>query len=151
MTLVEPNDPQPAQGHDETDFTEKIVDSVNILLTSYGFVINLFPISQQLEVSSNANVLKSVLLALGFCFTSYLILTQLCINLFGEQNIQQSIFDNLKEDHSILSIGTRALFLVIFLCNIPYLFFPGKMSIINALQEYRVRCISQKISKQISK
>ena len=132
MSIIDKNESHPTN-EKETDFAEKIIDSVNILLTSYGFVINLFPISQQLEVKSNANVLKSVFLALTFCLSSYMILTQLCINLFGESNIQPSIFDNLKDDHSLLSIGTRVLFLVIFLCNIPYLFFPGKMSIINAL------------------
>ena len=132
MSIIDKNKSHPTN-EKETDFAEKIIDSVNILMTSYGFVINLFPISQQLEVKSNANVLKSVLLALTFCLSSYMILTQLCINLFGESNIQPSIFDNLKDDHSLLSIGTRMLFLVIFLCNIPYLFFPGKMSIINAL------------------
>lgn len=69
-------------------FMERIVDSVNILLTSYGFVINLFPISNQLETRTNSNMLKSVVLALGFCFGAYFCLTGLCINIYGEQNIK---------------------------------------------------------------
>ena len=82
--------------------------------------------------------MKSVVLALSFCFYSYVVLTILAMNIYGEQNIQQSIFENLKEDQfNPLSIFIRMLFLVIFLCNIPFLFFPGKLSILNAYQEYQ--------------
>lgn len=43
------------------------------------------------------------------------------------------------------------LFLMIFLCNIPYLFFPGKLSILNAYQEYKKRCFSRAIEKAMQK
>ena len=112
---------------------EKIIDSVNITLTSYGFVINLFPIAQQLRDNTKANVMKAVFIALCFCFSSYLILTKLAINIWGAENIEASIFENLKDDQGGKSVGIRLLFLVIFLCNIPYLFFPGKLSVLNAL------------------
>jgi len=82
------------------------------------------------------NVMSAVALAISFCFAAYFILSALAQNLYGDE-IQVSLFDNMKDDRGILSIGVRVLFLVIFLCNIPYLFFPGKMSILNALQEYR--------------
>ena len=62
-----------------------------------------------------------------------------------------SIFENLKEDNGVLSIGIRLLFLVIFLCNIPYLFFPGKISILNALLEYREKCFSKLLEKNANK
>ena len=42
------------------------------------------------------------------------------------------------------------LFLVIFLCNIPYLFFPGKLSILNAYQEYKQGCFSKAIERQMN-
>ena len=48
-------------------------------------------------------MLKSVILALGFCFGAYLSLTYLCINIYGEQNIKPSIFDNLKEEFSTVA------------------------------------------------
>jgi uncharacterized membrane protein YidH (DUF202 family) len=125
---------------------------MNISLTSYGFVINLFPISQQMQDKSKGSMMKSVLIALTFCFLSYVTLTKLAINIFGEENIQQSIFENLKNDQTNpLSIGIRVLFLVIFLCNIPYLFFPGKLSILNAYQEYKQRCFSRVIEKKMRK
>lgn len=55
----------------------------------------------------------------------------------------------MKDDDGILSVGVRVLFLVIFLCNIPYLFFPGKMSILNALQEYRYKVFSKVLEANI--
>jgi hypothetical protein len=97
-------------------------------------------------------MMKSVLIALAFCFGSYVIITKLAMNIYGEHNIQASIFENLKQDQSNpLSIGIRLLFLVIFLCNIPYLFFPGKLSILNAYQEYQQRCFSSAIEKRMRK
>lgn len=111
---------------------ESFIDSINITLTSYGFIINLFPVASQMRDQSYGNVMKAVWLALLFCLSAYVILSVLAQNLFGS-SIAVSLFDNMKQDNGILSIGVRVLFLVIFLCNIPYLFFPGKMSILNAL------------------
>lgn len=87
--------------------------------------------------------MKSVFMALSFCFGSYLTLTILAVNIYGENNIKQSLFDNLKNDSGILSLIVRSMFLLIFFCNIPYLFFPGKLSLLNAIQEYREKCFSQ--------
>lgn len=120
---------------------EKFIDSINITLTSYGFIINLFPVASQMREQSYKNVMSAVALALCFCFSAYFILAYLAQNLFGS-DIQVSLFDNMKKDNGVLSIGVRVLFLVIFLCNIPYLFFPGKMSILNAIQEYRCEAFS---------
>lgn len=111
---------------------------MNILLTSYAFLINLFPISKQLKENTYSNVMKSVFMALFFCFGAYSALTILASNIYGEKNIQQSLFDNLKNDSGISSIIVRSMFLVIFICNIPYLYFAGKLSLLNAIQEYRI-------------
>lgn len=127
---------------------ENFIDSINITLTSYGFIINLFPIASQMKAQTYSNVMSAVFLALCFCFSAYLILSLLAQNLFGDK-IEVSLFDNMKDDHGILSVGVRILFLVIFLCNIPYLFFPGKMSVLNALQEYRFRVFSKVLEANI--
>jgi len=127
---------------------EGFIDTINITLTSYGFIINLFPITSQMKDPSYKNVMSAVFIAVAFCFSAYLILSALALNLYGD-NIQVSLFDNMKDDRGILSIGIRILFLVIFLCNIPYLFFPGKMSILNALQEYRFSVFSTVIEANI--
>jgi amino acid permease len=129
------------------DFYEKFIDAINITITSYGFVINLFPIQSQMKDKRQSSVLLAVLLALVFCVFSYSLLTKLAINIYGEQNIQQSIFDNLKQDSGLLSVGIRGIFLIIFICNIPYLFYPGKLSVLNILQEYRFRCFSKSLER----
>lgn len=118
------------------------IDSVNISITSYGFIINLFPIRQQMSDQSKSSVVLAVSLALAFCFISYVLLTGLAIGIFGEHNIKQSLFDNLEDDHGALTQAIRIVFLVIFLCNIPYLFYPGKLSVLNVFQEYRLKCFS---------
>lgn len=127
---------------------ESVIDAINITLTSYGFIINLFPIASQMKEQTYGNVMSAIFIALSFCFSAYLILALLAQNLFGS-NIQVSLFDNMKDDRGILSVGVRCLFLVIFLCNIPYLFFPGKMSILNALQEYRFHVFSKVLESNI--
>jgi len=127
---------------------EGFIDAINITLTSYGFIINLFPIASQMKEQSYNNVMSSIFIALCFCFSAYLILALLAQNLFGS-NIQVSLFDNMKDDRGILSVGVRCLFLIIFLCNIPYLFFPGKMSILNALQEFRFNVFSKVLEQNI--
>ena len=86
--------------------------------------------------------MSAVAIALCFCFSSYFILSYLAQNLFGS-DIEVSLLNNMKNDNGILSVGVRVLFLIIFLCNIPYLFFPGKMSVLNALQEYRFGVFSE--------
>lgn len=43
------------------------------------------------------------------------------------------------------------VFLIIFLNNIPFLFYPGKLSILNALQEYRVGYFSKILEENIQK
>jgi len=62
---------------------EKFIDSINITLTSYGFIINLFPVASQMKEQSYKNVMSAVGLALAFCFTAYFILSYLAQNLFG--------------------------------------------------------------------
>ena len=49
----------------------------------------------------------------------------------------------------MLSVGIRIIFMVIFLNNIPFLFYPGKLSVLNALMEYRECYFSKVLKNQI--
>lgn len=93
----------------------------------------------------------SVILALGFCFTSYMILTMLVVNVYGEQNIEKNLFDNLTGESNMLSVGIRLIFMIIFLNNIPFLFYPGKLSVLNAMMEYRVNYFSKVLKSKIAR
>jgi len=62
---------------------EKFIDAINITLTSYGFIINLFPVASQMREQSTSTVMSAVGLALAFCFSAYLTLSFLAQNLYG--------------------------------------------------------------------
>lgn len=114
---------------------EDIVNSINVTIVTYGFIINLFPITQGMKDNSAKNVMKAVALALFFCFSTYLMLTLCCLKIYGS-SININLFENLVKDHSWLSYTVRSIFLIIFFTNIPFVFYPGKLSIINIVAEY---------------
>ena len=52
------------------------------------------------------------------------------ISYFGTQNVMPNIFDNFAKETDVVSKVILYLFLVIFLCNIPFVFFAGKIALI---------------------
>ena len=79
----------------------------------------------------------------------YIALTLLAVNLYGER-IKINLFEHLENDDGYLSLGVRLLFLVIFFFKIPFIFFPGKLSIFNMIAEYRTGNISESIQLSCS-
>lgn len=134
-----------------------MIDAANILLTSYGYVINLFPIAAQMKKENNKyeDIMRSVAVGLFFCFFAYCAMTLLSVGIYGD-DLKPSLFDNLREEAlqsnggSISSQAVRIMFLVIFLCNIPYLFFPGKMSMLNMIMESKEKCFSVRLEKEVA-
>jgi len=114
---------------------ENIVNSINVTITTYGFIINLFPITQGMKDSLKSNVIKAVSLALFFCFSTYIFLSVCVLQIYGS-NTNINLFKNLVTDQSLLSYTVRSIFLVIFFSNIPFVFYPGKLSVINLIAEY---------------
>jgi hypothetical protein len=94
--------------------------------------------------------MKATGLSMIFCFVSYLTLSILAVRLYGS-NVNVNLFENLNSDPGFSSILVRVLFLIIFFCNIPFLFFPGKISVINAIYEYRIQAFSKNLEIQIAK
>ena len=126
---IEPSVYAGAHVKDETSVFEGVMDSVNIAVASQGFVIALFPIYSSMASSAKPRVMASVTAALLFTMTTYTYLSCVSIAVYGQENIQPSIFDNIKTDDSIASIALRCLFLTIFFCNIPFVFFAGKIAL----------------------
>ena len=114
---------------------EDVMDCINIGVASQGFVISLFPIYCDMTSQARPKVLYSVFYALMFCFAVYAILGLVSIEYYGLANIEQNIFDNLKTSDDIFSILLRIVFLQIFLCAIPFIFFAGKLSILAIAQK----------------
>lgn len=86
--------------------------------------------------STTRNLLKATFISQIFCFTFYITLTLLVVNLYGT-NININLFKHLDGDNTILSKAVRFGFLVIFFCKIPYIFYPGKLSVFNMIREFR--------------
>lgn len=119
-----------------------LVDSVTIVLTSYGFILNFYPIFAQLEVKTNRNGYFSTLLAMFFCFVAYISFSFLAMESYGE-NLNPNIFDNLQNETNIASYFIRLVFLAIFICNIPFVFLPGKECLLMIIDEIKHKTISQ--------
>ena len=127
--LIEPSIYAGASDREEISVFEGVMDSVNIAVASQGFVIALFPIYSSMAQTARPKVMASVTMALFFTMTTYTYLSCISIAVYGQENIQPSIFDNIKTDDSIASIALRCLFLTIFFCNIPFVFFAGKVAL----------------------
>ena len=122
---------KPANSEDENvSKFEHVVDSVNIAVASQGFVIALFPIYASMAHSARPKVMTSVTSALFFTCTTYTFLSCISIAYFGQDNIKPSIFENIQQQPGLASVFLRCLFLLIFLCNIPFVFFAGKAALL---------------------
>lgn len=73
---------------------ENLVNSINVTLTTYGFIVNLFPVTSAMKNSSYSNVMKAVALALFFCFATYITISLLCLRIYGSE-ININLFENL--------------------------------------------------------
>ena len=82
------------------------------------------------------------MMALGFCFVAYIIFSSLAILTYGK-DLNPNIFENIKKDQGIISILLRCLFMVIFMCNITFVFFPAKECLLVLLQELLYHNISR--------
>jgi amino acid permease len=82
---------------------ESYLDSFNICITSYGFVLTLFPVYSSMRKDNRHNFHLSLYLALGIVFTLYLALTVSAMTYFGAANVKSSIFDNFSELDDLLS------------------------------------------------
>ena len=103
-------------------------------MASYGFVLVLFPVRNSMKKSERGKITISLTLALSFVFTLYLMLSLAASSYFGTQNIMTNIFDNFAKESDLVSKVILYLFLVIFLCNIPFVFFAGKIALIAMIE-----------------
>ena len=87
------------------------------------------------------HIMKSVTIALLFTMSTYTYLSFISISYFGKDNIEPSIFNNIKQEGGVPSILLRCLFLLIFFCNIPFVFFAGKVALMAVVHQC---CCSKK-------
>jgi hypothetical protein len=101
-----------------------------------------------LKYRNNKRGFASVALALGFCLSAYLVFSTMASLTYD--SIHPNIFENIKEDKGALSVVLRCLFLFIFLCNIPFVFYAGRECFIVLVLEFNERRVSNKLIKEIA-
>lgn len=62
-----------------------------------------------------------------------------------------NILDNFGKEKGWMTYGVQVLFFILFVIATPYNFFPGKLCVINLIQEYQHACFSKVLSKRIDK
>ncbi|CDW90791.1 UNKNOWN [Stylonychia lemnae] len=149
-TVIQESDQPPVISKHEDFSFEKLMDSFNIVITAYGFVINFFPVYKNLKGRSNTRGFITVIMALFFCFSTYLLFSLMTHRVYGSE-LKPSIFENIKNDSGIISYTLRSLFSLIFFCNIPFVFFAGKECVLTMILEYRERKVSIKLEKDLER
>jgi len=109
---------------------ETKIDTLNICVTSFGFVLTLFPVYSSMRKDQRPKFKGSLYLALGIVFTLYIALTASAISYFGGDHIRPSLFENFSMQTDIESKIILAIFLLVLLTNIPFAFFAGKTALI---------------------
>lgn len=131
----------------ESEFGWTLLDSFNIFLSSYGFLVNFYPVYDKLrpELRGPGNARRAVCLALSFIAVTYVIFSYLSMEFFGIKNIDQDIFTNFARDGGWLSMLIIFWFIIIFLCSFPFNFHPLKLCALNVIQEIRTGEVSAEL------
>ena len=109
-----------------------MIDSVNICLTSYGFLLKLFPVYAEMQESNYKNGMLATFYALFFCFCIYAIFAFLALRIYGTE-IHESIFTNFNNENDLLTLVVNLMFCICFVMALPFNFFPGKLFILNVV------------------
>ena len=75
----------------------------------------------------------------------YVSFAKLSIICFGIDNIKQNVFENMSDSSDFLSQAVKVIFLMIFLCALPFNIYPVKLCVFNFVEEIR----SNKISRDL--
>ena len=103
-----------------------------------------------MQEPTHGNIMTAVGLSMMFCFVIHLTLSILVVRLYGS-DVNVNLFENLNGDSGFGSVLVRVLFLIILFCNIQFLFFTGKISIINAIFEKRYYSFSRPLQAKMFK
>lgn len=100
-----------------------------------------------MEPKTNMKGIQATSIALVFCVIVYLAFSFLAFVTYGDA-INPSIFQNIKNDGTYLSVIIRIMFLTIFAFNVPFLFLPAKENILVLIEEVRNKSMSKAIMKK---
>ena len=61
-----------------------ILDSMSIILSSYGFILNFFPVYSQIHKPTNRKGIQAISRALVFCLSVFLVFAVLGLKTYGD-------------------------------------------------------------------
>lgn len=125
-----------------------LIHAFNIVITAYGFLINLYPIYDKIEPNqrNHKTILLACTIGLLFCALIYLAFSKMSIEVFGLENLKTNILTNM-DNGSMLFLITKVLFLIIFICAIPFSNIVPKRCILNIYEETVNATISTNLSQ----
>lgn len=129
-------------------FSLSMMNGIAVMLCSYGFSQNLFPIYQSLEDKSTKNALNATGLGLFLSFLIYVTLAILALYVFGT-GLAESVLSNIDAEQTISSYVIRVTFMIMLGCHIPYNFFSGKESLLLMVDEYRRQSMSNALEMSL--
>jgi hypothetical protein len=88
----------------------------------------VFPAYSSLQNRTTARFGCAVMLTNSICAVIYLALAVICVFLYGE-NVQANIIRNIASRSGWSSITLRAIFCMVLLMHIPYVYHPFKEAI----------------------
>jgi len=108
----------------------------------------MLPVFAEMEHKTYKNQMLTVFISLGFCCSVYIIFAYLAINQYGG-DIKVSILQNFANEDDYMTFVVQFLFFIVFVSIIPYNMYPGKLCIMNLVQEYKHRCFSRALEQRI--
>ena len=115
-------------------FTINMLANIPTLFISYGFQSAFFPVYQSLKVKSNANGIKTTIMAFTFCVTVYIIVSGVALLKFGSK-LEGNILVNVGKLKGWIPIVVDCIFLIIVMMHIPIVLFVGKEAFLIMVDE----------------
>jgi amino acid permease len=109
------------QKFSEPKFNLNLLGTIPIVLFAYQFQSSFYPIYSSLENKTPANGMKSIIYALIFCSTVYIIMSVVAVLKYGE-DLEGDVLTNIGDTPGTLPIIIDIIFLIIMVMHIPLIF-----------------------------
>ena len=126
----------------------ELITSMSIINTAFFYHVMIFPAYSALQNRSTARFGCATVMTNAICTMIYLSLAIICVFLYGDK-IEANIIRNMASRSGWSSFVLRAIFCVLLLMHIPYIFHPLKEAIFVFNQEYNSRTISDRLEQKI--